>query len=325
MAIKIHLCKPFVIIAMVSSTALFSNFVFAGEIFGVNDQDIEIPDPGYAASAMETETFVDAFVRYVEVEFLIIHECWGDLTVWLTNGEGASYELFNGASNENGGELKIYCPIPDFFDGVRANGTWSLEVWDAVPNCSGYIEYWWLRIHYERPDNGYYYFRSDGEAECFFSTAVSGSPLRKRLDILRAFRDKYLLPSLAGRLLVSLYYHLGPKMSHLILRYPMLKKPAVIFTYLIIGAWKFILILKLTSGEYTSILVSFCLFILLLAQLGKLKIKPTATSHSGKCEMAGGMIFSETPLESGCDLRRGFSEAIPLLIRHLRLARTIQP
>ena len=270
MTTKTYLLKPFLMIAMLTLIALFSNVVFAGEIFGVNAEDIGIPDPGYAISVIDIDTFFDAFVRSVEVEFLIIHECWEDLTVWLTNG-GDSYELFNGASSDERGELKIHCFIPDFFDGVRVNGAWSLEVLDAIPNCSGYIHYWWIRIRYERPDDHYYHFRSDGEAECFFSTAVVGSPLEKRLHILRAFRDKYLLSGLPGRLLVSLYYRFSPKMSRYMARYPMLKRPVRIFTYLIIGAWKFILISKLTSKEYMSVFTLLCLFVVLVAQLVKIR------------------------------------------------------
>lgn len=277
-------------LAMLTLIVSFSNVVFAGEIFGINDEYVGIPDPGYAVSTIDIDTFFDPVVRSVEIEFLIIHECWGDLTVQLTNGEGDSYDLFNGASNEDGGGLKINRSIPDFFDGVWVNGTWSLEVWDTVPNCSGYIDYWWIRIHYEDPDDDYYYFRSDGEAECFFSTAVAGSPLGKRLDILRRFRDKYLLSNLLGRRLVSLYYRLSPKMSHYILRHPMLKKPVRIFTCVTIAALECILFSKSTSKEYMSIVLLLCLFIVLFAQSGKIEFMIRAGFHSGRYTMAKRMI-----------------------------------
>ena len=41
---------------------------------------------------------------------------------------------------------------------------------------------------------------------CFIATAAYGSPFHPHLDILRDFRDTYLIPSKFGRLLVKFYY-----------------------------------------------------------------------------------------------------------------------
>jgi len=69
-------------------------------------------------------------------------------------------------------------------------------------------------------DNG------DGGGEkkgCFIATAAYGSPLHPHLDILRDFRDKYLMPNGFGRKLVALYYRYSPSIAGFIARQKLLK------------------------------------------------------------------------------------------------------
>ena len=51
------------------------------------------------------------------------------------------------------------------------------------------------------------------EQACFIATAVYGSPLSQEVDILRQFRDEFLITNPLGRILVAVYYKLSPPLA----------------------------------------------------------------------------------------------------------------
>jgi hypothetical protein len=58
---------------------------------------------------------------------------------------------------------------------------------------------------------------------CFIATAAYGMPVAEEIQILREFRDEYLVTSPMGRVLVDFYYRVSPPVAQFITEHPGLK------------------------------------------------------------------------------------------------------
>jgi alpha-tubulin suppressor-like RCC1 family protein len=58
---------------------------------------------------------------------------------------------------------------------------------------------------------------------CFIATAAYGTPMAGEIQILRKFRDQYLLSNPLGQTLVGLYYRVSPPIAGFITEHPVLK------------------------------------------------------------------------------------------------------
>lgn len=58
---------------------------------------------------------------------------------------------------------------------------------------------------------------------CFIATAAYGSPFERHVELLRKFRDQYLLTNITGKEFVALYYHYSPPVADYILTHSYLK------------------------------------------------------------------------------------------------------
>ena len=58
---------------------------------------------------------------------------------------------------------------------------------------------------------------------CFIATAAYGTPMAGEVEVLREFRDEYLLHNPVGKGLVDLYYKVSPPMAEFITEHPSLK------------------------------------------------------------------------------------------------------
>jgi hypothetical protein len=72
---------------------------------------------------------------------------------------------------------------------------------------------------FPRPDLG----GGGGVRFCFIATVAYGSPMAGEIEILRRFRDEYLLTNPVGQALVDLYYRTSPPVAEFITEHPSLK------------------------------------------------------------------------------------------------------
>ncbi len=93
-----------------------------------------------------------------------------------------------------------------------------------------------LSVDHEGNNNGKDFLGID--LRCFIATAAFNSPLHPYVNTLRDFRDKYLMPSMFGHLLVGIYYKYSPFVANLIAKHKALKfaakinlLPLVAFSY----------------------------------------------------------------------------------------------
>jgi len=89
---------------------------------------------------------------------------------------------------------------------------------------------------------------------CFIATAAYGTPMIDQIQVLRDFRDGYLMTNPAGRWFVSTYYRYSPPLARFIARHDSLR--ASVRASLSPVIWLTTLIMNTTLLEKTALLVS---------------------------------------------------------------------
>jgi len=132
-----------------------------------------------------------------------------------------------------GGEYSPIDTVPD------AAGTGTTVSYSDTTVTTGYFYFYRVRA---RNTHGYSLYSnealaltpggfygltgtSDGRGgDCFIATAAYGSPNGRFVDLLRAFRDKYLVANPIGKKWVDLYYRYSPIMAGFIADHPAMRK-----------------------------------------------------------------------------------------------------
>lgn len=109
-----------------------------------------------------------------------------------------------------------------------------------------------------------------GSSGCFIATAAFGSPLAGQVEILRQFRDRYLLTNYPGQKFVAWYYRNGPAAANYIKDKPLVKTAIRAALYPLIG-FSFLLI----SGYLPFVLAGLLLTALLFFRFRPKKLKAT--------------------------------------------------
>ena len=91
------------------------------------------------------------------------------------------------------------------------------------------------------------------DGKCFIATAAFGSPLGRHVQVLRDFRNRYLLGNSIGKAFVSLYYRFGPFMADFIVKNGALRAAARVCLYPAVGL-RYIAPQSSRAGNIMSIL-----------------------------------------------------------------------
>ena len=68
-----------------------------------------------------------------------------------------------------------------------------------------------------------------GGGGCFIATATFGTPMANEVNILKRFRDNFLLRNRTGEMFVRAYYKLSPPIARAIKKFEMLRRVVRIF------------------------------------------------------------------------------------------------
>jgi hypothetical protein len=150
----------------------------------------------------------------------------------ITAGKGGTSEPAPGTYTYDSGTVVIIRAIPD--SGYQFSG-WSVDASGKENPITVTIDKdKWIVAAFAPLDEK----EKAWDLNCFIATAAYGSPLHPHVEILRNFRDRYLMPRKLGRILVRIYYRHSPFIAKIVKKYRALRLvvrisllPMIAFSY----------------------------------------------------------------------------------------------
>jgi len=165
---------------------------------------------GYSPTGFNSlDNYIDVYVPYVgEATEIEIRLYYTDAEVAAAGIDEESLQLF-------------------WWDGAEWSECSNSGV--NTTNTNGYSGYMWAIITEDTtpslddlqgtPFSGY----GHPSGGCFIATAAYGTPMAEEIQVLREFRDQYLLTNPLGQAFVDFYYRVSPPMAEFITEHPGLK------------------------------------------------------------------------------------------------------
>ncbi len=207
----------------------------------IRESDAEVSDSGISPADTDIDpadidiTSQDTDIISQESEALVYSLCSGEHTLSLSAASGGTTNPLPGTYIYDHAARMNISASPD--DGYNFS-EWSGDVSGTdrlisiIMDSDKSLKANFNRIVVEDV------WEEEKKTPCFIATAAYGSPLHPYVRILRDFKDKYLIPSRFGRVLVDFYYKYSPFIAELIAKHKVLKfavrinlLPLVAFSY----------------------------------------------------------------------------------------------
>jgi subtilisin-like proprotein convertase family protein len=140
------------ILPALAGASLLTVAAHGATVYGANGTDVAIPDnAGWVRSDITISGAPSwAVVTSIDVHFSAIHTYSGDLNIDVNDQNVTrNYDFWSREGGSTPNPSRTVYGITTF-NGLAVNGTWHLYARDEAAGDTGYIDEWWIQIHYDK-------------------------------------------------------------------------------------------------------------------------------------------------------------------------------